>query len=207
MSNPANLLKNFWNARYKKSGFRFGIEPNEYLVQQCKDIPFNGKALCLADGEGRNGVWLAKQGFNVTSVDISSEGMAKAKKLADEQGVSIQFDVADIKFYPFELQEFDLVVSIFFHTPSLLRQEIHQKVIKSLKPGGTFILESYAPAQISQRTGGPKEVELLLNLTDVLKDFSTCIVKHQFSGTRIVIEGDAHQGNAYVTQLTVKKPI
>ena len=207
MSEPANTLRDFWDTRYKKAGFRFGTDPNDYLVQQCRDIPTSGTALCLADGEGRNGVWLAQQGFDVTSVDISSEGMMKAHQLANELGVSLRFDVADIKFYPFDLQEYDLITSIFFHTPTTLRREIHQKVIKSLKPGGTFVLESYAPAQINRGTGGPKEIGLLLDLTEVLNDFSGLIVKHQFTGSRIVMEGDAHQGDAVVTQLTIKKPI
>ncbi len=207
MTNPAATLKEFWDTRYRNDGFRFGTNPNDYLVQQIKPLPHQGKALCLADGEGRNGVWLAKLGYEVTSVDISSEGIEKAKKLANDNQVQMHFDVADIKFYPFDLQSFDLIVSIFFHTPAALRREIHQKVIKALKPGGCFIMEAYSPEQIGQNTGGPKELDLLVELTDVVNDFPGMTITHQYTGPRRVVEGDAHKGDAFVTQLTISKPL
>lgn len=206
MSTPANTLKEFWDTRYRNDGYRFGTLPNDYLKEQLAKISHQGRALCLADGEGRNGVWLAQLGFEVTSVDISSEGINKAKKLAAENQVNMHFDVADIKYYPFDLQRFDLIVSIFFHTPALLRREIHNKVATALNVGGTFIMEAYSPEQVHQNTGGPKELDLLVKLEDVLQDFPTLTIQHQYTGPRSVVEGDAHKGDAFVTQITAVKP-
>lgn len=210
MNNVTNTLKDFWDQRYENAEYIFGTNPNDYLVEQCKNLkPLissgSGKALCLADGEGRNGVWLASQGWDVTSVDISDIGIEKARKLASAAGVKVNFLIGNVKDFEFTPSYYQLITSIFFHLPKQLRQEIHRRCIDSLEIGGILILESYSPKQLGQNTGGPKEIELLVSLDDVIEDFSDCEIIHQYTGPRDVKEGIAHKGAAFVTQLTVRR--
>lgn len=210
MNNVVNTLKDFWDQRYENAEYIFGTNPNDYLVQQCKDFKLSstsgsGRALCLADGEGRNGVWLASQGWNVTGIDISSAGIEKAKKLAAKVGVNVQFLVGNVKDFDFYPHHYQLITSIFFHLPKDLRQIVHRRCIRSLEVGGILVLEAYSPEQLGQNTGGPKEIELLVSLDDLLSDFPDCEILHQYTGPRDVKEGIAHKGAAFVTQLTVRR--
>jgi hypothetical protein len=210
MNTAANTLKTFWDQRYENTDYIFGKAPNDYLVQQCQNLkPLSskgsGRALCLADGEGRNGVWLASKGWQVRGIDISSAGIDKAKKLALETGVAVDFEVCNVKDFHFTPSHYQLITSIFFHLPKELRKEIHQRCINSLEIGGILVLESYSPEQLGQNTGGPKELELLVSLKDVIEDFPDCEILHQYTGPRDVVEGIAHKGAAFVTQLTIRK--
>lgn len=207
MDKVENTLKEFWDQRYENPEYIFGTNPNDYLVAQCKDLKpsGSGKALCLADGEGRNGVWLASQGWDVTGIDISSAGIEKAKKLADKIGVKANFSVGNVKDFDFYPNHYQLITSIFFHLPKELRQIIHRRCVRSLEVGGILVLESYSPEQLGQNTGGPKEIELLVSLSDVLEDFSDCEILHKYTGPRDVKEGIAHKGAAFVTQLTARR--
>jgi SAM-dependent methyltransferase len=204
-------LKAFWNARYAAEGYSYGTAPNEFLVQclpRLQSLPRGGAVLCLADGEGRNGVWLAGQGFAVTSVDLADEGLRKARALAQEQGVALQTMQADLTAFDLGQERWDAIVSIFLHLPPRARRALHARSIDALRPGGLFVFEAYSPEQLAFGTGGPKEIELLPTLADVEGDFATgegATIEHRFSGVRRVVEGPLHSGDGHVVQLVVRK--
>jgi SAM-dependent methyltransferase len=162
--------------------------------------------LCLADGEGRNGVFLAQQGMNVTSVDQSSVGLAKASALAEQRGVSISTAVADVVWYDLGTEQWDAIVSVFCHLPPDLRRSVHQRVVQALRPGGVFLLEAYTPQQLEFRTGGPPTVELLMtssSLTEELEGLDM-LLNHEI--TRDIHEGRLHDGPSAVVQVLARKP-
>ncbi|MBI5790050.1 MAG: class I SAM-dependent methyltransferase [Rhodocyclales bacterium] len=206
MTSPAGKLADFWNQRYGKEEFAYGVEPNDFLVEHARQIKPGGRVLCLADGEGRNGVWLATQGHAVTSVDIAAEGMAKARRLAAEQGVALSTEVADLAGYDLGRETWDGIVSIFMHLPTRLRREVFARAVAALRPGGVVLFEAYAKGQLGRGTGGPPEIDLLVALADVEQEFPGCRILHAFCGLREVNEGRHHKGTGEVAQLVVQKP-
>jgi 2-polyprenyl-3-methyl-5-hydroxy-6-metoxy-1,4-benzoquinol methylase len=153
----------FWNARFDKAEFIFGKEPNEYLTDQASRYLKPGNSvLCIADGEGRNGVWLAKQGMQVTAFDVSDIALAKAKQFAKDEQVSIQYSLCDVDGFAWQSDAYDAVVGIFiqFADPEM-RARIFEQVRQTLKPGGIFILQGYTPKQLEYKTGGPSLLEHL----------------------------------------------
>lgn len=189
-----------WNERYNIEPYFYGKMPNDFLVSESNRIP-KGNVLCLADGEGRNSVFLARSGYQVTGVDSSQTGIDKAQKLAQEAGVEVDYQCADLADFPINPSSWDGVVSVFCHLPSKLRQNIFRSVVNGLKPGGTLILESYAPNQLQYGTGGPKNLDLLADLESLKSDLSGLdwIVSHEIE--RIVMEGMGHSGPSAVIQL------
>lgn len=206
MTSPADKLADFWNQRYGKDEFAYGMAPNDFLVEHAKCIQPRGKVLCLADGEGRNGVWLAKQGHAVTSVDIASEGMAKAGRLAAEQGVALSTQVANLASYGLGLEAWDGIVSIFMHLPPTLRRDVFARGVAALRPGGVVLFEAYAKGQFGRGTGGPPDIDLLVAPDEVAQEFPGCRILHAFCGLREVNEGRHHNGTGDVVQLVVQKP-
>jgi SAM-dependent methyltransferase len=153
----------FWNKRFDKKEFIFGKEPNEYLVEQAsRYLKPNSYVLCIADGEGRNGVWLANQGMRVTGFDVSDIALAKANQLAADNVVNIQYSLCDTDGFDWQANAYDAVVGIFiqFADPEM-RARIFQQVHQTLKPGGLFILQGYTPKQLEYKTGGPSLIEHL----------------------------------------------
>ena len=153
----------FWNERFDKDEFIFGKEPNEYLVQKTHQyLKPDNSVLCIADGEGRNGVWLAKQGMRVTGFDVSDVALAKAKQFAREHQVNIQYSLSDTDGFNWQENAYDAVVGIFiqFADPEM-RARIFKKVHQTLKPGGLFILQGYTPKQLEYKTGGPSLIDHL----------------------------------------------
>lgn len=205
-SGAADKLAAFWNQRYGKDEFAYGTAPNDFLVGFARHIKPGGRVLCLADGEGRNGVWLAQQGHAVSSVDIAAEGMAKAQRLAAERGVALDAQVADLAAYEFGMQAWDGIVSIFMHLPSRLRREVFARGVAALRPGGVVLFEAYAKGQLGRGTGGPPEADLLVDLDELRQEFPGCRILHAFCGLREVHEGRHHSGTGEVVQLVVQKP-
>jgi len=194
-----------WDDRYKSTtNYVFGTEPNDFLREQAKNFPA-GKVLCLGDGEGRNGVWLAQQGFDVLSVDASWVGLEKARKLAEEKQVDIATRVVDLKDMKFQLSKYSAVVSVFCHMPADLRAAVHRRSCQSLLPGGYFLLEAYAPGQEEFQTGGPSDPSLYMSLDQILQELEGVELVVGQEITRDVIEGSAHTGKARVLQLLVRK--
>ena len=205
-ASPLDKLRGFWNQRYGKEEFAYGTAPNDFLVEFANRIPPRGSVLCLADGEGRNGVWLATQGHAVTSVDIAGEGMAKASRLAAEKGVALTTHIADLASYDPGVEAWDGIVSIFMHLPPKLRRDIFARCVAALHPGGVVLFESYAKGQLGRGTGGPPDAELLVALAEVEQEFPGCRILHAFCGLREVNEGRHHNGLGEVVQLVVQKP-
>lgn len=206
MSSAMDKLAAFWNQRYGKEEFAYGTAPNDFLVEFARHLKPRGQVLCLADGEGRNGVWLAEQGHAVTSVDIAAEGMAKAGRLAQERGVTLETRVADLADFDLGVEVWDGIVSIFMHLPSKLRRELFARSVMALRPGGMVLFEAYAKGQLGRGTGGPPELDLLVELEDVKLEFPGCRILHAFHGLRDVVEGSHHNGSGEVVQLVLQKP-
>jgi len=194
-----------WNDRYAGDDYVFGTEPNDFLKSVAGEISSGAKVLCLADGEGRNGVYLAQQGHQITSVDMSSVGLEKAEKLATANKVALTTIQADLAKYGLGEAQWDCVVSIFFHIPPKLQQIIYPRIIRSLKPGGLLILESYTPEQLNFGTGGPPVAELMLTLELARSGFGELEFLHVEELERNVVEGVGHTGRAAVLQLLARK--
>ena len=190
-----------WDERYADTGYLFGTTPNDLLKSVADRLAPNSRVLCLADGEGRNGVYLATLGHKVTAVDQSRVGLEKAKKLAEEKQVSIETVNADLAEYNLGVESWDCIVSIFFHIPRALRACIYPRIMTALKPGCILILESYTPEQLNHGTGGPRTADLMLTKGELAQHFSEMNLEHLQELEREVIEGTGHTGLASVVQL------
>jgi SAM-dependent methyltransferase len=195
-----------WEKRFSVPEYVFGTEPNAFLKSQAGVLPKTGKALAIADGEGRNGVWLAEQGLDVLSVDFSPTALAKAQELARRRGVTLRTLQADITAWEWPDAEFDVVVGIFFQfvgPPE--RARIFAGIRKALKPDGLLLLEGYGPKQLEYKTGGPSELENLYT-EELLKaefaGFSELGVKSYDS---MMSEGIRHVGMAALVDLVARK--
>ena len=194
-----------WDKRYDGDGFLFGTEPNSYIKDQSHRFKPNSRVLCLADGEGRNGVYLSTLGHHVTSIDQSAVGLHKAQALAKDRQVELKTVQADLTTYDLQADSYDAIVSIFFHIPQSLQAIIYPRVIGALKPGGLFILESYRPEQLEYGTGGPPAAELMLTEDLIKQQFGSLEVHQLASVEREVIEGSGHTGLAAVVQFIGEK--
>ncbi|MFO1003223.1 MAG: class I SAM-dependent methyltransferase [Planctomycetaceae bacterium] len=192
-----------WNDRYRGETFAYGTEPNTFLVEHSKLL--KGPVLSLAEGEGRNAVYLASQGLDVLGVDAAEVGLAKAHQLAEAKGVSIRTEVVDLASYVPLANSFGSVVSISAHLPTLVRQRLYPLLELCLKPGGIILLEAYAKSQLSRSTGGPKDPDMLLTVEDLRAEFSNCELLLCQEVERDVVEGEYHTGLASVVQFIGRK--
>jgi SAM-dependent methyltransferase len=197
--------ENMWDKRYREEGFAYGTQPNDFLSENMHHLPVGGEILCLAEGEGRNGVFLARHGFQVTAVDSSAVGLKKAEALARQHDVTILTKVADLKHFPLEDNSYDGVISIFCHLPPEVRNSLHRKIINGLKPGGILILEAYTPDQLKYGTGGPPHEELMMNLQMLTEDFQSLCILHGVELLREIHEGCLHTGHGAVVQFIAQK--
>jgi len=150
--------------------------------------------LCLAEGEGRNAVYLAQQGYEVTAIDSSEVGLQKAQKLANEKGVKIETIVEDLAHYVIDAEKWQGIVSIFCHLPPALRQKVHHQVSTGLCFGGVFLLEAYHPNQLNFKTGGPPTAELMVTLDDLENELQGLAFEQACYRERLVNEGILHHG-------------
>lgn len=198
-----------WEERYGAEEYAYGKQPNDFLLEHLDKIKpsdkENVRVLCLAEGEGRNAVFLAKQGFDVVAVDSSKAGMEKAQRLAKENNVTIKTVVADLAEFELESGKYDAIVSIFCHLPISLRQKIHKQVVNALKPDGVFLLEAYTPDQLMFKTGGPPVAELTMMLDDLVEEVKGLDIVYAAEKEREVIEGLYHTGLGAVVQLVARK--
>ncbi len=195
----------FWDEKFSADHYIYGTDPNDFLAAQAGAIP-KGKVLCIGDGEGRNGVFLATQGYQVTSVDSSKVGLAKAQDLAAEKGVTLETILADLNDFDIGESQWDGVVSIYCHLPPPLRQKVHGNVVRGLKPGGVMLLEAYTPKQLEYNMGGPPVVELMYTADILRSDLKGLQFEHLQELDREVIEGTHHYGMGAVVQLIGVKP-
>jgi SAM-dependent methyltransferase len=194
-----------WDERYNTEEFVYGTRPNAFLVSVSGQIP-PGRVLCLAEGEGRNAVYLAGLGYQVLAVDSSAVGLAKAQRLAREQNVGIETRVADLAGFDFMPGNWDAVVSIFAHVPSAVRKQVHQGVVQALRPGGVFVLEAYTPAQLRLKTGGPPDADKMMALAALHEELAGLEFRLGVELEREVIEGRLHTGLGAVVQVLAVKP-
>lgn len=190
-----------WDERYAEPEYAYGTEPNRFLREQVTALK-PGRALCLAEGQGRNAVFLASLGFDVTAIDLSSVGLKRAHELAATRRVNITTRVMDLANLELEAGAWDLIVSIFAHVPPTVRAHAHWQVARGLCPGGRFVLEAYTPGQVSRDTGGPRLLELTMTLEDLRSELPGLQFHVAREITRDVIEGKYHTGLADVVQLT-----
>jgi SAM-dependent methyltransferase len=196
---------NPWDQRYGDAAFVYGTEPNDFLREHVGALP-EGPILSLAEGEGRNAVFLAEQGYAVTGVDGSAVGLAKAQTLASSRGVALATVVGDVTTFQVGEGAWAAVISIWCHLPSADRVGMHTRVARALRPGGVFLLEHYHPRQLEFRTGGPPDPDLMLTLAELRAAFPGWRELHAFEGERVVHEGRLHTGRSYVTQWIAEKP-
>ena len=199
------MSSHFWDERFRADEYAYGREPNAFLLEQAGRLP-RGRVLCLAEGEGRNAVFLAGLGHEVTAVDFSAEGLRKTERLARERGVKITTVHADLAAYDLELECFTGVVAIFAHLLPLIRQRLHAQVARALVPGGVFILEAYRPEQLAFDTGGPRDPSLLMTFDDLKRELFPLTIEIGREVERDIREGAYHSGlSATVQVLAVRE--
>jgi SAM-dependent methyltransferase len=198
---------NRWETRFSVPNYVFGKEPN-YFLAKCKPLlPPSGLALSIADGEGRNSIWLAEQGLDVHAIEFSPTAQNKACALARERGVKVIFELADVHTWAYPKAAYDVVCEIFtqFSTPAE-RALKWAGMRKALRPGGLLIIQGYTPKQLAYGTGGPKQLDQL---------YTRPMLEKAFAGFQSMIfteeelemhEGTAHSGMSAVIGLTCQKP-
>lgn len=199
------MTRDFWNARYSAEGFAYGVKPNCFLAGHAGLLPPGGRVLLPADGEGRNGVYLARQGFAVTSFDQSAVAVEKARALAAQCGASIDARVADAMTFDYASGDFDAVALIFVHLLPPVRKHVHAKAIEALKPGGLILLQAFRSEQLGRASGGPNELSLLYSEPLLRQDFSGCRIELLDCAMEFLDEGPGHQGEGAVVSLVARK--
>jgi SAM-dependent methyltransferase len=195
-----------WESRFAAPEYLFGTAPNAFLKSQAHRLEPGQKALALADGEGRNGVWLAELGLDVLSLDFSANALKKARALAALRRVDLRFQQVDLATWPWPTAEFDVIVAIFiqFADPPF-RQRIFGGIKTALKPGGLLLMQGYRPEQLNYRTGGPSQVENLYTtalLEDSFSDFASVEINEHDS---MVDEGGGHAGMSALIDFVGRK--
>jgi SAM-dependent methyltransferase len=198
-----------WDARYAREGYLFGTEPNTFLVS-CRDLlPPGARVLCVADGEGRNGVWLAEQGFAVDSFDASPVAVAKARRLAAERGVEVQLGVASVDDWPWPEDAYDAVAAIFVQfSPPDMRRRMFANVLRALRPGGLLLLEGYSLAQLAHGTGGPRIPDQLYTEDQLRAELPPAgfAIETLRAYEEVLDEGPQHSGLSAVIDVVARRP-
>jgi SAM-dependent methyltransferase len=194
-----------WDERFSEPGYAYGTEPNQFLASVVERIP-KGRVLCLAEGEGRNAVFLASCGYEVTAVDASRVGLAKAQALANQRGVQLETVHADLGEIEIEPGAYTGIVSIFCHLAPPVRAALHERCLRGLAPGGAFVLEGFAPRQLELKTGGPRSGELLMELGIIRQELPGLRLEIAREAERHLDEGRYHRGTAAVVQILALKP-
>jgi SAM-dependent methyltransferase len=195
-----------WNERFNRPDYIFGTEPNAWLASHRDLLVADRHALCVADGEGRNRVWLARQGLQVDAFDISPVGVAKARKLARASGVSVNFHVADCDAWPFQADACDYVVAIFiqFADPAM-RARLFANMVRTLKPGGILLLQGYTPKQLEYGTGGPPCAEHLYTEELLDSSFPGLDILELRAYDAMIEEGARHAGMSALIGMVARK--
>ena len=195
-----------WNARFAGDEYLFGTAPNAFLAAQRHLLRRGMKALAVADGEGRNGVWLAEQGLDVVSVDFSPVAVEKARRLAAARGVALEAHCADLAAWEWGPPRFDLVAAIFIQfAPPALRDVLFGRIKEVLKPGGLLLLEGYRPEQLVYKTGGPPHVENLYTAALLRQAFGDLTILRLAEYDGEIAEGGGHRGRSALIDLVARK--
>lgn len=198
------IMREFWNQKFAGTAYKYGEHPNAFLAEQVGLIPPQGRVLVPGDGEGRNGVWLASQGHQVTSVDCSDVGLDKTRDLAQRKGVQLETVLADLTEWSPAESSFDAVAVAYLHLPSSQRPAVMGSLLGALRPGGVLMLEAFHPNQLGLTSGGPKDVDMLYTLAGLRADaLQSGVVGAEVQGWEggvTLDEGPFHQGPAQVTR-------
>lgn len=196
-----------WNERFSAEGYLFGTAPNAFLAAQKHRLQPGMGALSVADGEGRNSIWLAQQGLRVTAFDFSPVAVGKARELARQSGAEVEYSVADIEDWDWDARQFDCIVAIFiqFAAPPA-RARIFHGMTRALKPGGLLILQGYTPKQIEYRTGGPSHAENMYTPALLRGSFGALDILHLAEHEDVVNEGKGHNGMSALIDLVARRP-
>lgn len=195
-----------WDDRYSASRNLFGDDPSPLLSEFRTHFLPGMKALAIGDGEGRNGVWLARQGLDVLSIDLSAVALGRARRRAQECGVSLRTLQADILDWDWPADAFDLVTLIFVHLPAEQKQRLHAAIRRALKPGGLILLEAFHRDQIDRGSGGPSDPDLLYTLAGIEDDFSGFeVLKHARIETEVVLDGES-RGMGSALHFVARRP-
>jgi cyclopropane fatty-acyl-phospholipid synthase-like methyltransferase len=194
-----------WNQRFAAAEYVFGTAPNAFLAAHAGLFKPGQRALCVADGEGRNSVWLAKQGLEVTAFDFSPVALDKARRLAAGRGVSVRYELASVEDWRWRAGEFDVVVAIFiqFVVPAA-RRVLFERMSASLAPGGLLLVEGYTPAQLKYGTGGPKQVDQLYTEELLRQAFGSLEIVELKAYEAELDEGSRHRGMSAVIDLVAR---
>jgi len=196
-----------WNRRFAGAGddHLFGRTPNAWL-QKHAAWPAGARVLCVADGEGRNSVWLAQQGLQVDAFDIAEVGVQKARALAADAGVAVNYSVADVDGWPWPEAHYDGVAAIFvqFADPAL-RGRLFARLQQCLKPGGLLLLQGYTPRQLEFRTGGPGQIEHLYTEALLREAFAAMEIVSLEDYEADIREGSGHHGRSALIGLVARK--
>lgn len=198
-----------WNERYKSREFVYGKEPNTFLKAQLEKLK-PGSILFAAEGEGRNGVFAARLGWSVSAFDISTEGRKKALQLAEENDVTIDYQVGELTSLNYEAEHFDAIALIYAHFPAAIKSEYHRMLSQYLRPGGTVIFEAFSKNHINfnsrnEKVGGPKDVAQLFSIDELQKDFSSYEVIELVEEEVDLQEGIYHSGRGSVIRFVGRK--
>ena len=204
--NPSNSEYERWEKRFSVPDYVFGTAPNAFLASQAAMLPKSGTALAVADGEGRNGVWLAEHGLDVLSIEWSPTALAKARTLAAQRGVALRTAQVDIVQWEWPAAEFDVVAAIFiqFLTPDE-RHQVFAGMRKALRPGGLLLIEGYRPEQLNYKTGGPSQVENLYTRALLEAEFGGLSELRIAEHDSLTSEGTGHVGMAALIDLVGRK--
>jgi SAM-dependent methyltransferase len=205
MPNTGEL--DYWNERFGVEDYHYGTAPNAFLASQAHLLRPGMRALCVADGEGRNSVWLAEQGLDVTAFDFSPRGIAKARRLAAERGVAVHHRLADIYAWDWGAHAYDLVVAIFIQfSPPREREKVFAGLARALAPGGCLVLQGYTPRQLEYGTGGPPHAENMYTERLLRDAFCDLEILHLAELDDIVREGKRHNGMSALIDLVARRP-
>ena len=204
---PFTDPRDTWNKRFSGTGFHFGTDPNEWLRDHAGNWHPGQRVLCVADGEGRNSVWLAARGLEVDAFDIADLGVAKARRLAEARNVRVNLTVADCDSYPWPSARYDGVAAIFvqFADPAL-RETLFTRIVDSLKPGGILVLQGYTPKQLEYRTGGPPQLAHLYTEAMLREAFAQLDITEMRTYETVVTEGQAHAGMSALIGMVARRP-
>lgn len=194
-----------WDERYSGDVYVYGEESNRFIQEAAQHIPVKSRVAAYAEGEGRNAVFLAKLGHEVTAYDYAQVGLRKTEALAAKNGVQVQTAQVDLIEDELPTEQYDAAVMVFGHFPRNDQYQVLDKIIRSVKPGGRLLMEVYEEEQIHYGTGGPRDVDWLYRATELLEWSKQYRIKHFFTGEVERTEGLYHSGNCYVVQVIVEK--
>jgi len=199
------VWRDFWNEKYSAAESLYGTEPLPFLRESLSHLKPGGRVLLPADGEGRNGVYLATEGFDVHTFDGSEVAVQKSRQDAADRGVIIHATVSSVADFGFPTEEFDGVISSYFHLQPYFPQ-LHQKYISCLKPGGVFLLEGFSKDQMNYDSGGPREKDMLFTQEGLREDFKDFDILMMEEKVEMLNSGTRHKGEGSVIRMIAKKP-